>query len=319
MHDVKKPSLLQVAALLHDVGHSCFSHTLEALIQEKTGKNHEEYTRQKIRNGVLKEVLKKHGLQPGRVAGFLDKPEYELVHGYLGTDKIDYLLRDSKNTGVAYGSVDVDRLIRKTRLKKKELVLEENGLSVAEAMLLARFMMYNAVYAHPVSYAAEEMASRATETAIDQGVLDVQDLLEMDDWQLTCLLRKQKGIPGKLMNDILERRLYKKALHVPLKKFKNWGELVDLPRKRVTELEEQIALQSGLEKHEVILQSPVTWFKEIKTKVLRSSGLVDMTEVSVISRVLKDAQWDYAYVTVLCPEKKKKKVKPSVARIIESA
>jgi len=319
MHDVKNSELLEVAALLHDVGHTCFSHTLEELTKKKTGKTHEEFTREKIRKGNIARVLKEHGLQPGRVAKFMDKPEYELVHGYLGTDKIDYLLRDSKYTGVAYGSVDADRLMRKTMLRKGELVLEEKGLSVAEALLLARFMMYNAVYAHHVSYAAEEMAARATEQAIKDGVISVNDLVELDDWQLTSILREQEGLAGKLMNSILNRRLYKKALHKPLKTFKNWRSLLDLPHRRVRELEEQIALQAGLEKNDVILQTPVSWFKEIKTRVLRDGRLIDVTEVSVISRVLRDAQWDYSYVTVLCPEEKKKKVKPGVARIIESA
>ncbi len=73
-------------------------------------------------------------------------------------DRIDYLLRDSHHTGVAYGRFDHYRLIDTLRILPKEeegsteptLGVEEGGLHSAEALLLARYFMYTQVYFHPI-------------------------------------------------------------------------------------------------------------------------------------------------------------------------
>lgn len=318
MHGIKNPKLLETAAMLHDVGHSCFSHTLEELVVEATGKDHEGHTRDKILNGTLAQAIEKKELQPKKVVKLMDSPEYELVHGYLGTDKIDYLLRDSKYTGVAYGSVDSDRLLRKILFKNGQAILEESGLSVAESVLLARFMMFTSVYTHHIPYSAEEILVRATEEAIRKEIIQAEDLLEYSDGELTSILRIQEGVIGKNMERILHRKLPKEALVVPLKSFSNWHELTNLSRTRKAKLEESIALSAKVPANDVILYTPNSWFKKIKTKVKRGKKLIELNEISLLSRVLSDAQWDYSYVSVLCPKKQMSKVRKHAPKILES-
>lgn len=310
--------LLEAAGLLHDVGHSCFSHTLEKIVEEETGKDHEGHTREKITKGALADVLVEHGYSPKKLVKLMDSPEYELVHSYLGTDKIDYLLRDSKYTGVAYGSVDADRIIRKTKLVEGQLVIDEKGMSVAESMLIARFMMFTSVYAHHVPYSAEELLIRAVERAIEDKLLDARDLLVMDDWTLMSFLEEQKGFIGEMASRLMNRELFKEAVKRPLKSFDNWHELIDLSRKRKREIEENIAVNCGIDPDYVVLYSPFSWFKEIKINVKRGDEVVDMSEVSIISRVLKEAQWDYSYISILCPKEFVKKIKKDALKVLES-
>ncbi|MBN3037081.1 MAG: HD domain-containing protein, partial [Candidatus Diapherotrites archaeon] len=98
-HNIEKERGESTAAhaLLHDIGHSCFSHALESVLENYLGKNHEEATEEIISNGRIKEILDKHGISPGYDASIIDSE--------LGTDRMDYLMRDSKYTGVAYGAV----------------------------------------------------------------------------------------------------------------------------------------------------------------------------------------------------------------------
>ncbi|MCD6414715.1 MAG: HD domain-containing protein [Candidatus Diapherotrites archaeon] len=310
--------LLEAAGLLHDVGHSCFSHTLEGIVKEKTGKDHEGHSREKIMTGNLADVLVENGYSPKKLVKLMNSPEYELVHSYLGTDKIDYLLRDSKYTGVAYGSVDADRIIRKTKLVDGKLVIDEKGLSVAESMLIARFMMFSGVYTHHVPYSAEELLVRAVERAIEEKLLNAKDLVTMDDWTLMSFLNKQEGFIGEMASRLMNRELFKEAIKKPLKSFDNWHELTNLSRERRKELEGNIAVNCGIEPEQVMLYLPSPWFEGSKINVKRGDKIVDMGEVSIISRVLKEAQWDYSYISILCSKEIMNKIKKDSLKVLES-
>ncbi|MEQ1901410.1 MAG: hypothetical protein ABL866_11825 [Devosia sp.] len=73
---------------------------------------------------------------------------------------MDYLLRDAYHAGVAYGRFDHLKLIASLRILPDSLAGEEigeprlgvelNGLHSAEALLLARYFMYEQVYFHPI-------------------------------------------------------------------------------------------------------------------------------------------------------------------------
>ena len=80
-----------------------------------------------------------------------------IAHDALGVDRIDYLLRDSLHTGVAYGRFDHLRLVDTIRILPRSsssdsvaLGLEQGGAHTAEALLLARYFMFMQVYNHPV-------------------------------------------------------------------------------------------------------------------------------------------------------------------------
>lgn len=79
-----------------------------------------------------------------------------IVGDALGVDRMDYLLRDSYHAGVAYGHFDHYRLIDTMRIlispatEEPSLGLEEGGIQSAEALVLARYLMYSQVYFHPI-------------------------------------------------------------------------------------------------------------------------------------------------------------------------
>jgi HD superfamily phosphohydrolase len=98
-----------IAVLLHDIGHSPYSHALERLIIEE---DHEE-----IGKVIIAHLAKEFGdqllLALDMFTGKYNRPFFhQLISGQLDLDRLDYLSRDSFYTGVAEGVVGHDRILR---------------------------------------------------------------------------------------------------------------------------------------------------------------------------------------------------------------
>ena len=216
---------IAAACLLHDVGHLPFSHTLESILHDALGIDHEEITRRIItgsydilRDGerllarrTLPAILEDAGLDPKAVAGYIssgqshrpdsvlerfttakrgrtDERAYlgQILHGALDADQLDYLLRDARYTGVAYGVVDLPRLLRTMVFHHKRLVVLKNGLAAVESMLVARALMYSSVYFHKTVRIGEMMMARAVERMDGLAELDLPRMVDSELLQQLC-------------------------------------------------------------------------------------------------------------------------------------
>lgn len=174
--------VLRMAALCHDLGHLPFSHAAERDLIGQNG--HEAWTLKIIDSPFLRPIwnqlcempiyfkdligrdivedIKKiavgekqwkaltgHSLNPW------EKIVSQLITGdFFGADRIDYLLRDAKSTGVAYGLFDYHQLIETLRVlpsvehgsDELQLGIDENGIESCEALLLARHFMHRRIY-----------------------------------------------------------------------------------------------------------------------------------------------------------------------------
>lgn len=144
-----------IAVLLHDIGHSPYSHALEGMIilgdHESIGKVLISHLNRTL-GGCIGLALQMFG-------GFYHRPFFhQLISGQLDLDRLDYLSRDSFYTGVAEGVVGHDRILRMLQVKDDQLVVEEKGLHSIEKFLVARRIMYWQVYLHKAVLAAELMA-----------------------------------------------------------------------------------------------------------------------------------------------------------------
>lgn len=149
------------AALLHDVGHGAFSHTLEhQLIADF---KHEDMSRVLLvhlnerLDGALERTLQLFD-------DTYDRPFFhQLVSSQLDMDRLDYLRRDSFYTGVAEGEVGVQRLIKTMRVHPldggpdSEIMIEAKGIYAVENFLISRRLMYWQVYLHKTVLAGEEL------------------------------------------------------------------------------------------------------------------------------------------------------------------
>ena len=207
--------VVRMAALCHDIGHLPFSHAAEKdLLPPKW--DHENITQQLVSSPEMKEIwctmtpplrsddIVKLAVGP-RKATNLEFSNWESILSEIisgdafGVDRMDYLLRDSHHTGVAYGKFDHHRLIDTLRILKMEdsnepaLGMEEGGLQSAEALMLARYFMYSQVYFHPVRRIYDIHLVDFLKEWLEDGVfsVDLEDYISMTDETINVELWKR--------------------------------------------------------------------------------------------------------------------------------
>lgn len=143
-----------IAILLHDIGHSPFSHSLEKVFLPYS---HEDITLELL--GILNDEF--DGQLDVAIKMFENKYEkkffHQLISSQLDVDRLDYLNRDSYFTGVAEGVIGYDRIIKMLNVVDDKLVVEEKGIYSIEKFLMARNIMYWQVYMHKTSLVVDKM------------------------------------------------------------------------------------------------------------------------------------------------------------------
>lgn len=182
---------LRIAALLHDIGHGPFSHMFEEVIADKTEFTHEDMTQKIIRDTEIGDILEKYGYSKKNISGLaIGKSSQEkrfmndVIGGGLSVDIMDYLLRDSYFTGVEYGKVDVHRIINSFEVVKDKLAIAHAALFAFEALMIARYEMFRAVYFHRTVRAAELMLIKSmtlADKALHLTDLSLENYLAMTD------------------------------------------------------------------------------------------------------------------------------------------
>lgn len=272
--------LVRLAALLHDLGHGPFSHVSENALDryanrsklpesQKKEKIHELITGHLIQK--CPEILRVLGQDMAETIAKLlaqghgQRALRAIVSGPLDADKQDYLLRDSRFCGVAYGVFDVHQLHRSLVLAgpdgDKDLMIDPDGKHVVEQFVLAKYYMTTNVYRHQVRLITDQMITRAIHLGIQVDHLDelhklyafdnaradafVQNYAAWDDerFLLTFGQATSNGFCAQLLQRLRNRQLFKQVYSETLADF---GPEVSLTLLKL-ENHEQAALRQQLE------------------------------------------------------------------------
>ena len=280
---------IRAAALLHDVGHGPFSHNIEALIHRKTGNYHDDVD-ELLASGDVGEILREHDLDPAHIAGLVagEGQFGQLVSGELDVDRMDYLVRDAHHTGVPYGTIDAERLLRELTFVDGELVLAAGNVQTAESLLLARALMNPTVYMHPVARISKAMLRRASERLLGTTNLDAGELRRMDDHDLLVALRTTPATEA-FAERYDERRLFKRAVWAELQDVPD--ELLDLDHDELRELEATIADRADVAEKTVIIEIPEEpSMRESSTRVVVNGESRNLSAQSPLVNALRTTQ-----------------------------
>jgi HD superfamily phosphohydrolase len=305
---------VRAAALLHDIGHSPYSHNTEEVVERYTGRAHDDVG-PLITEGPVARVLTDHGLEPAAVAGVVrgEGELGQLVSGELDVDRMDYLVRDAHHTGNPYGIIDQARLVRELALVDGDLALAEGNVQTAESLLLARALMNPTVYNHHAARVGKAMLRRGAERLLEGG-LAPEELRRMDDWDFHVALRNEESTAA-IAHRLDRRDLFKRAV---------WAEIVDVPDDlfdadyhEIQSLERDIAERAGVDPDAVIVDIPgEPRMKESTTRVVVNGEARRLDQQSALVDALRTAQREQWRMGVYCPAEHTDGVGPAAESVL---
>ncbi|HTY92179.1 MAG TPA: HD domain-containing protein [Methanocella sp.] len=280
---------IEIAALLHDIGHGPYSHDSEDIIEEYTRRRHDDVLFL-LESDEIASILGEYGIKPSAVSSHIQGKTKigQIITGSLDVDRMDYLIRDSYYTGVAYGIVDYEHLLRNIRFYDNNIVLYYRGLKSAESLLMSRFLMYPSVYDHHVGRIAGSMFAHGLDAAITEGDVNAFELQLMDDCELNERMRHYNKYSAEMIGRLNSRNLFKRALYVG---FDSVDKSIVRYTKIHKEIEREIARMAGIEPGYVLIDIPkIPDFRERNATVLMENDqLKYLDDVSSLVKILEES------------------------------
>lgn len=289
-----------IAALLHDVTHVPFGHTLED--ERRLFPRHDKGRRLgMLFDGRLGDSLRRLGVfaPVAALLGHLPVPEIpvwasQVVSSTIDADLLDYLRRDSYFAGLAQRYDD--RVFHQFVVDDGQLAinLTKHGMerhdarSETEQLLRLRYFLTERVYYHHTKVAAGAMISKAVELAHEHGVLDEAELLGLTDGALFERLRRvpSAATPDPrifgLVDRLEQRRLLKRGYVISARTVGRDERQSLIHRFHETrqarrEAESGIAAELGCDESEVVVYCPaLTMMKEAAVLVRTPKGLMPL-------------------------------------------
>jgi uncharacterized protein len=179
----------QIAALLHDISHTAFSHVIDYVVDDHDGQNyHDKKKAEFVAKTAVPHILSRYGYDWQALIREADFPLLEQPSPRLCADRLDYFLRDSRDLGLA-NTADIERV-----LADLVVVSHSGGKSTAVAprigvtdLEVARWLGYTFMAADDKSWAnfrevgLYELTAQAIKRALAIGLITTDDFWLTDE------------------------------------------------------------------------------------------------------------------------------------------
>ena len=346
-------NLVEAAGLLHDIGHTPWSHTLEPLYLELTGGDHMDLVADMVTgkttmpikgSGRIPGILVRNGVDPKKVAAlitgeFSGKPFIQqMIFGEVDADMLDYLQRDFHFTGVAFGHIEVDRIISTMAIHQGRLVFLEKGLNAIRDFLLARLQMYSSVYLHRKTRIVDRMLLAAARRSVID-LTEIDNFMFMTDDQILSFLENKSRDPW--VREMAWRVKYRQGLFSQVFRIdsittsENDNHFLNslrsgnsTPEQAAAMLTSEISRISGVEPGYLIVDLPIEAvkvseerFERLDIRFVNKKGrVIPLDELDPpFAEYLMKAKPNSSLLTVSCAPEHKEKVAEACREIFENA
>lgn len=313
------------AALLHDVTHVPFGHTLED--ERRLFERHDtpKRIRQFLPRGELGKALKNLGLLEQVLAILLDPSRWEnqVFAGAVACDLLDYLSRDAFFCGLSqryderifqlFGLNDDTRPSLYLNVQK-EGVLRQDALSEVIHLLRIRYFLSERVYFHHTKTVSGAMVSKAVEAAHQEGFTLATLSRLTDEGLLTHLEERYQKVStvqqlvGALRSRRLFKRVYLLTAELPPERRREFVQLYHTSQDHRSRAERELAGLLKLKPEDLIIYCPALkmQLKEAKLPVKVDSGelrMLDSLPVDEIGILQERHRRLWKFYVFLNPEK----------------
>lgn len=336
----------RLAAIFHDIGHYPFSHAMEDAIGNFYKKTMYEpidsgsekdkgeietkpfYPHEVLGKRILvldpeiNSLLKDNGFDPEEIASIFRREGrhkfQNLISSDLDADRIDFLLRTSRHTGLPFGNVDIDYLITQMQVDKNDkLCLSKKAVRAADHFLLCRHFDRPQVAYHKTVVALELALKDIIQALLERKIIDCskdelkkklerQEWSYFDDFHILSKIRelKEKPVGDTLklkIDSILERnppKLVGESEEFLDRDNQNIEDAVGLVKAEIPELSKKF----NIEKDRVYLwnrtKNPITAFgSHLPASHLDKQNLEDLDKIEQLIKISSDNGSDSRPIT----------------------
>lgn len=169
----RSAKLLQIGALLHDVGNAALSHLSEPFLKQITGMDGESFLAERLAGTKTQALLEQEGFTLKEVVDFVTgnvKPLSVVLHGSMDIDNLDNVGRYwfyASGGEKLYNAVEIAGSFR---FRDRKWVLLESCRKESEEWQKAREAVYAIIYGAP-HLSMVMMVHRALDLALEKGEL----------------------------------------------------------------------------------------------------------------------------------------------------
>lgn len=169
----------QIAALLHDVSHTAFSHVIDYVFDDHNGQNYHEDKKEEFIGGTdIPEILGRHGLDwhdfmHGKHFPLLEQPSPALC-----ADRLDYLFRDLEFLKLAKAN-EIDQALSSLVVVEGKIVV--NNLKTAQWLAYTYLEADRASWSNFREVGLYQVTAEAIKCAKQLGFIEDTDLWGSDN------------------------------------------------------------------------------------------------------------------------------------------